>query len=173
MDAQELLILVEGNDDERFFKTLVLPRLEAGYDRVDLVKYANQKKEDINKVIHAHKEGGGMCMFFADMNSSKCIRQLRQKLVGQYPALDAREVIIAKREIESWYLAGLTPDTCEKLRIKWSKSLLYARKETLNALQSPSYTSRAVFLQVLMKHFDWDAAKRNSTFAYLTGRLDL
>ncbi|PNR93615.1 MULTISPECIES: hypothetical protein [unclassified Petrotoga] len=55
MDYKMLFILVEGDDDKRFFEKIITPLFEGKYDQVKVWKYAQQKKEKVSKFLKSIK----------------------------------------------------------------------------------------------------------------------
>ncbi|PNR88787.1 hypothetical protein X925_04970 [Petrotoga sp. 9T1HF07.CasAA.8.2] len=55
MAYERLYILVEGDDDKRFFEKIITPLFEGKYDQVKVWKYAQQKKEKVSKFLKSIK----------------------------------------------------------------------------------------------------------------------
>ena len=48
MTYNQIIVFIEGNDDERFFKRIIKPELEKKYKRARPFKYSCKKKIKIN-----------------------------------------------------------------------------------------------------------------------------
>jgi hypothetical protein len=72
------------------------------------------------------------------------------------------------KEIESWYLAGLTAKDLEKLNIDYKKKKTdNLTKEQFNRLIPKKFISRIDFMQEVLKHFHLETAKQNNqSFKY-------
>jgi len=103
---KRLYIFVEGNDDERFFNKVLVPKFKEKYDYVKLIKYARWKKESVNNYIKSIKAMGADYIFVADINNSPCITAKKERIQSIYKKIDNDKIIVVIKEIESWYLAG-------------------------------------------------------------------
>jgi len=55
---KRLFICVEGNDDERFFNEIFIPKFKEKYDTVKIIRYATMKKEKVDNFIKSIKAMG-------------------------------------------------------------------------------------------------------------------
>lgn len=52
-----------------------------------------------------------MTIFFvADIDQERSVRDKKQILFYRFSDIDGRSIVVVVREIESWYLAGITTD---------------------------------------------------------------
>lgn len=113
-----LYILVEGNDDERFVDAILKPVFENKYNFVRPYKYADKPKKTILRFIKSIHAMGADFFCLADLDNSPCaphrIGIVKTKKLGN---VEDSRVVIAKKAIESWYLAGVTDDCCRRLRL--------------------------------------------------------
>jgi hypothetical protein len=106
-------------------------------------------------------------IFVTDLNSAPCATIRKQKVKEHYPSLKDREIIVVSKEIEGWYLAGLTADGEAALKIKCPASTDNLTKEDLDLLSPSRFDSDLDFLLELLKFFDVTiASKRNRSFKY-------
>jgi len=113
-----LYILVEGNDDERFVDAILKPVFENNYNFVRPYKYADKPKKTILKLIKSIHAMGADFFCLADLDNSPCaphrIGIAKTKKLGN---VEDSRVVIAKKAIESWYLAGVNDACCRRLRL--------------------------------------------------------
>jgi len=66
-----LYIFVEGDDDERFFREILLPIFENKYNEVKIVKYAQKPKKFyyLKKFIRSILSMGYTYIFVTDINN--------------------------------------------------------------------------------------------------------
>ena len=102
---RRLFIWVEGTDDERFFNTIVVPRLANRYDDITVQRYAGMKNEGINKFLTSVEVMGADYLFIADIDTAPCVTRKKAALQAAIKRLDAGRIIFVKAEIESWYHA--------------------------------------------------------------------
>jgi len=105
------------------------------------------------------------------MNSAPCATVRKRKVKQHYPGLKDREIMVVSKEIESWYLAGLTADGETALKVKCPASTDDLAKEDLDRLRPSRFDSDLDFLLELLKSFDPPmACKRNRSFEYFHSR---
>jgi len=168
MCYRRLFIFVEGNDDDRFFQSIIVPKLEKSYDNIEIVNYAQMKKEKTENYLRSAKSMGDY-IFVSDINSSPCVTEKKQKLCNEYNNLDEEKIVIVVKEIESWYLAGLDGNSLQDFRNEITDHTFTETitKEDFNKLIPRKYDSRIDFMQEVLKHFSIDVAKQKSrSFKY-------
>jgi hypothetical protein len=165
-----LFILVEGNDDERFFDYLIKPCLEKKYDFIQAVTYATMKTEKGKGLIASIEAMKADYFFVADINGSACVFQKKEYLDDRWGInLDKSKLVLAIKEIESWYLAGATDARCKTLKLKSSqiRKTDEVTKEKFDSMIPRRFDSRIDFMQELLKKFSVPTAKKkNKSFSY-------
>jgi len=167
---KRLFILVEGSDDTRFFEHSIKPLFEAKYDVVQIIAYARMKKEKVKGWLASIEAMKADCIFAADINSDPCVTQKKKTIVSEWGVnvAKARMVVVIK-EIESWYLAGVTDARCKTLKLKLL-SVQHTNnitKEKFNSMIPKRFDSRIDFLLELLKRYSVPTAKRkNRSFSY-------
>lgn len=169
--GRRLVIWVEGDRDKRFFETVVGPLLAQSFDQVLVKEYRPMKPTFVNRLLHAMSHQGFNRIFITDLNSAPCATIRKQKVKEHYPDLGDREIIVVSKEIESWYLAGLTADGEAGLKVKCPASTDNLTKENLDQLMPSRFDSELDFLLELLKYFDAGRARtRNKSFDYFHQR---
>ncbi len=166
MAGKGLVIFVEGLDEVRFFRNIIVPFLETRYSFVDIYQYQNQKKKSVNNYLKSIKILGYDYIYVTDMDFHPCATAKKEKIVNKYREVDINTVIVVKMEIESWYLAGLDKSNSGKLRISYHKNTDNLIKEAFDNL-IPEKFGRKDFMVEVLKKFDFNQAKKqNSSFKY-------
>jgi preprotein translocase subunit Sss1 len=168
MDCKILYIFLEGDDDERFFQKVLLPRLREKYDHIKVIKYAQKPKrfEYIKKFIRAI-QGIGNYIYVTDINNSPCVTAKKQEIQNELRNIDSDKILVVVREIESWYLAGLSNDASKKLGIPIFNTTDSVTKEQFNSLIPRKFNSRIDFMIEVLKNFSIEVAKqKNRSFRY-------
>ena len=76
-------------------------------------------------------------------------------------------IIIVKREIESWYVAGLKQSDAESLNVVYRTNTEQVSKKMLENMRPAKFMTRAAFLLEILNKFSMDMAKKNNpSFAY-------
>jgi len=170
---KRLFIWVEGNDDERFFNKIFIPKFKEKYDTVNIIKYAKLKKERIDNFIKSIKAMGADYIYLMDINNSTCVTSKKEEIEKKHPNIDKEKIIVVVKEIESWYLAGLDNMVCNQLKIKNFANTDNITKEKFNALIPRKFTSRIDFMSETLKNFSIEIAKhKNNSFKYFVEKYD-
>ncbi|MFC2155042.1 hypothetical protein ACFLRB_00940 [Acidobacteriota bacterium] len=171
-----LFILVEGNDDERFFERIIKPEFQKIYDHVQLYKYASQSSKKIENFVNVINSMNADYIVAADINHSPCVTQKKGTLISKkIRNVEKDKLIVVIKEIESWYMAGLEEKSKEKIGIKHGESSTNdLSKEYFNRLMPKKYISRIEFMQEILKYFKKKTAvKNNKSFAYFLEKYGL
>jgi len=172
MPYRQLRILVEGNDDERFFEK-IRPILEHKYDFVQTWQYQQKTSKQIKSFLQAIREMNSSYFFVADINRTPCVTAKKNSIKRKYGSkIDCDNLIIVAREIESWYLAGLDDKSCKELGLKPFKDTDGITKEDFNKLIPKKFDSRIDFMVEIIKRFTTETAKqKNKSFAYFMSKI--
>ena len=171
---RRLFIWVEGTDDERFFTTIVAPRLGSRYDDITVRRYAGVKNEVINNFLTSIKAMGADYLFVADIDNAPCVTRKKEALCGTFNRLDERRIVVVKAEIEGWYHAGLDATAARHLGTRMERDTQTLTKEQFYTRRPMRYRSDINYMVELLRHFDFDAAQRqNASFAYFVGKYGL
>jgi hypothetical protein len=162
-----LYVLIEGNDDERFFQTVLKPMFEKKYDSVVSWKYAEQKNEKIIKFLRNIEAMDADYICLTDNNGSPCVTDRKERLKHDIKNIKFEKVIVVKKEIESWYLAGMNDLSSKKLGIESLNNTEHINKSAFNDLMPKKFDSRIDFMIEVLKHFCADTAiSKNNSFEY-------
>ncbi len=170
---KRLFIWVEGDDDERFFNKILMPYLKTRYDLIDIVKYAQTKRDKINNFIKSIKDMGADYIYARDINNARCITDKKQHIKDDLTNTDVKNIVIVVKEIESWYLAGLSDRSCKKLGVRFNQATDNIAKEDFNRLV-PKKFDRSDFMMEILKCFCFETAKkRNKSFNYFSQKYSI
>lgn len=167
MSYRILFILIEGEDDERFFKNQIEPILLNKYDMIKLWTYAKKPKKKIKQLLNSINAMGAKYIFTADNNNSPCITHRREAIKRAIPLLNDSRISIVVEEIESWYLAGLDDREAKDLIRESFNSTDHITKEMFNSYIPSKYDSRIDFMIEILKRYSIEIAKgKNRSFNY-------
>ncbi|KPL21454.1 MAG: hypothetical protein AMJ75_09950 [Phycisphaerae bacterium SM1_79] len=172
MPYKRLWVLVEGNDEERFFDA-IKHTLENKYDFVQMWQYAQQPPKRIKNFLNSIRAMNSDYFVLKDINRSPCVTAKKNSIKTKYGTIiDANSLIIVVKAIESWYLAGLDTNTCKKLRIKAVGKTDDITKEQFDRLIPKKFDSRIDFMVEILKRFSVKTARRkNKSFSYFMTKL--
>jgi len=180
-----ILILVEGTDDEMFFNYVVRPKLAQTYDYIQIERYSEATKGEVNSILYdyfamnATVEVQADAILVADLNASPCVTDRKERIRRGYRSLSgdtgialgphlSTRIFIVCREIESWYLAGLSDTECKRMGIATGlQNTDHLTKEQFLGLIPGKFNSRAEFMLEILSAFDHETARtKNSSFSY-------
>jgi len=164
---KQLYILVEGNDDERFFREIIMPLFENDYDNIVIWQYAQQKYKKIKKFIKSINSMEADYFLVGDLDENSCVTEKKEKVLEAFGNVSLKKIIVVIKEIESWYLAGLDQKTSSNIGIHNFEDTNDLFKEDFNELLETKYDSRIDFMQEIIKVFSIKVAlEKNNSFRY-------
>jgi len=168
---KKLFVLVEGDDDERFFENVVKPRLQERYGTIKVVPYQQKKDKKIINSVRVIKKMGAEYIFVRDLNGEPCISSKKTKLMARWSVLEDKKILIVAKKIEGWYLAGLDEDTRKKLRIRRDiGNTNDVDKEEFKHI-TPKNLSPKQFMIKIIRNYNVEIAKtRNDSFGYFSNK---
>ncbi|NUU95801.1 hypothetical protein XO10_05830 [Marinitoga sp. 1135] len=174
MSFKQLFVFVEGNDDERFFEFIIKPKLSNRYDLVQIIKYSEEKKEKIDNYISSIKQMKADYIFTNDIDNVCSIKNKKNEIKTKWKNIDEEKIFIVIKEIESWYLAGLSDEKCKLLKIRIVKNTDEITKEEFNNIISNKFESRIAFMVEILKNFSIEIAiQKNKSFKYFIEQMNI
>lgn len=155
----KLIVFVEGADDERFllryFSDFSCP--------VEIVKYAEKKKEKTNGYIKSIKRIKDFNYIFITDSDGKDITSKKDYCLDKYPDLEEDKIFVSCVEIESWYLAVASKMWCDNNKVKYIENTDLITKEQFYQLIPRKFNCLSFMLEIL-NDFQIECAKqRNSS----------
>lgn len=167
---KKIALWAEGASDRRFFDAIIKPKLARHFDVVKIVEYSVRFSQ-VNKLLQSMSHQGFEYLFVADQDETPCIGVRREKLRKRFPALDPTRIVVVRREIEAWYMAGVGKDAALGLRLKSLPQNCETKEQFLNLVAEP-FTSSLDLMIELLGVFDYRlACEKNRSFAYLDSKL--
>ena len=168
---KRLFILVEGEDDVRFFGRIIKPLFITLYDSVEIIPYASIKRSKVDNFLKSIRLMNNDYIFVADIDAEQSVRDKKQVISSHFSQIDGRSIIVVIKEIESWYYAGLSPQSASILNVPDLPSTDELTKEDFNQLIPRKYDSRIDFMFEILKYFSIESAgKKNHSFRYFAER---
>jgi hypothetical protein len=171
---KRLFILVEGGDDVRFFGRIIKPLFVSRYDSVEIIPYACIKREKVNNLLKSVRQMNDDYIFVADIDTELSVRDKKQLLYYRFSHIDGGSIVIVIREIESWYMAGISGTTGQELGLFLPPSTDDLTKEDFNRLIPQRFDSRIDFMFEVLKSFSLETAlQKNRSFGFFISRYHL
>ncbi len=176
MGGKNLYVFIEGPDDERFFKDIIIPYFESEYCFIKIIKYARKKENQVRDFIRAIDKKRDDYLFVSDMNNSPCISKRKKKILSKFSNLAQDKIIIVIREIESWYLAGLDAQKGKKLKIKvprYTNDIHKEKFESILSKKNPNESMKNLKIEILKMFSIEIAKKKNRSFRYFAEKFSI
>jgi len=176
---EQLYILLEGTDDERYFNAVIIPHFKTKYKKVNSIRYANMPKNIFIKYIKTFQEQGSDYIMFTDLDSqgdkNYCVTKRKNKIIKNYKSkIKQDQIIVIKEEIESWYLAGITQADLKIYKIKKQNNTELVNKEQFKQLIPKDFTSTMDFMIEILKEYALDyAVGINNSLKYFSEKFSL
>jgi len=169
MPNKGVFIFLEGPDDERFIKAVLNKPLREKFGWVIPYMYAQKKKQNICNYINSINSMGANYIFLADLDSYPCISSKKEALLRKYIVLDESKIIVVKKEIEGWYLAGLNSDVINELGLEYTDRTDGITKQNFSSRIPARFNSTIDFKIEILKHFSLKTAcEKNTSISYFT-----
>lgn len=165
MAYRQFYLFVEGDDDERFFTRIFVPKLQSVYQYVKPVQYAKLKRTKIDGLLASVTAMGADYLFVGDLDRLPCATAKKGHLLKGHPRLDPERILVIKMEIESWYCAGVGEEHPRfgKLDLARCADTATITKEGFDRV----LPRRLEAMLELLEAFDpATAARRNASFCY-------
>jgi hypothetical protein len=113
-------------------------------------------------------------IFVTDMDNAHSIRDKKQLLYYRFSDIRDGAIVVVIKEIESWYYAGLSPESAHALGVHSFPSTDEMSKEDFNQLIPRKFDSRIDFMYEILKYYSvGTAALRNRSFGFFVSRYQL
>jgi hypothetical protein len=171
---KHLFILVEGEDDVRFFGRIIKPLFITLFDSVEIIPYASIKRTKVDNFLKSIRQLNNDYIFVADIDTEQSVRDKKQILYSHFSHIDGGSIIVVIKEIESWYYAGLSIESVQNLDVPNLPVTDDLTKEDFNRLIPKKYDSRIDFMFEILKYFSINTAKKkNHSFRFFVERYHL
>ena len=170
-----LFVFVEGDDDIRFLKDILYIEFLNHSINIIPVPYQQSRNHIVKKHIkaaNASKNSDYVLISDLDSHTYPCITERKRSRFDELEGLiELDKIIIAREEIESWFLAGVNTDLDVFSKFTIPDNTENISKEDFDEMiQDASFDKFEMFL-LLAKYYDFDLAlKRNSSLKYFVDR---
>lgn len=176
---RQLFLFVEGDDDERFFQTVIVPTLRRRYEFVKIVQHSGLTSAKVQRYlasIDGMTRAGlpSQYLYTEDRDEAIDISAKRNEIARRLPSIREENIVVVEWEIEAWYLAGLDKDACEHLGLRHLTSTDEVTKEQFNSMMPSRFRSRINFMAEVLQQFSIPTAReKNDSFRHLADKLEL
>ncbi len=175
MEYKLLFIFVEGENEMRFFERMLEPLLKQKYSCIKIVPYSKKERkwDWINDFIRSiNKMKFASYIFVTDINTAPCVAARKEEIKNKIRNISDDRIMVVVKEIESWYMAGVSENFLSKNKIKVPKNTDDFMKEDFEKI-IPKKFSKREFLIEMLKYFSCERAqKKNKSFKYFMTKFD-
>ena len=165
-EYRTLFLLVEGSDDARFCREVLIPIFRRTFDDVRTWEYSRKKP---SKTVNFIRNIGYMnadYILFGDMDRRPCVTSTKEDLATQFPVMSWDRVVVIRRMIEAWYLAGISEASHRNLALDRVRDIEEITKDQFNDLVGGSDEHSNSMIEIL-KYYDVEVARQRSpSFRY-------
>ena len=156
-----MFCFVEGQDDEIFFKHILLQS-----EKITFYQFAKKTSSQVNKLINSLNSMNEPYLFFADSDGNT-IYEKKKKILEKFPRVLPANLFIVQYEIESWFLAGVNQALSDTYHFKkYYKTTNSVTKEMfLDCISLVRDTRLNILLKILAVYNCSLAENRNNSFA--------
>ena len=105
-------------------------------------------------------------ILLTDIDEHPCVTATKEAIANQFSGLDWGRIMVVRREIEAWYLAGLDEESSHYLRLDRVADVDAVTKEMFDRLVGGREEHSRTMLEIL-KHYDVEVARQRSpSFQY-------
>jgi len=171
MSFWQLLVFVEGDDDERFFDTIFRDRFAPKYDLVRVWKYAKEPTKRVASLLRSAQAMAADHLYFADIDDAPCVSAKKESVQKKLPRLDPGRIAVVVAEIESWYLAGIDQAHSKRLGLYPCRTTDTTTKEQFDLMIPSRFRKRTDFMVEILRFFSTETAKqKNRSFRHFLER---
>jgi hypothetical protein len=165
-----LYIWVEGRRDQLFFHRKIKPFFETKYTSVHIMQYSRMKKPLRKKFILSIIAKNDDLIFVKDFDKGPCVSFRKDILKEEFDCKQIvnDNIIIVIKEIEGWYLAGITTTFSKQFNVEIFQGTNKITKSKFEEVFHKSlFDSEINFTIEILKAYSFDEAKnKNDSFDY-------
>ena len=162
MKRAGIFILLEGHDDLRYFDSVLKPFFEEKYFDVKTYLYAQKPKEKNNKLLESIPSMKYDYLVLSDLDNNRCITTKKEKLIKDKGEFKSDCILVVKKTIESWYIAGVDTGTFKSVKRKDIVGNESIDKYKFQEIFSRYYKSKIDVLQEILKKYSIEQGKKNN-----------
>ena len=161
-----LWLLVEGADDSRFCDAVVKPAFGSTYNHVATWEYSQRKPSERAKFLRSIGFIDADYLLFGDIDERPCVTSTKETITNRFAGLTWDRIVVVRREIEAWYLAGLDEASLCDLGLDRVRNVDEVTKEQFDRIVGGKVNHTSTMVEIL-KRYDVEVARQRSlSFRY-------
>jgi hypothetical protein len=167
---QPITFFVEGKDDKRFVEKVIVPKCGIKYYRT--IEYRQLRKEKVEAFYESEVQAGRICIMLCDKDGEPCFTQKKNRISSVYTCIPGNRILVAERQIDCWYFAGLDRKACQKLKLDIRVCSGIKAKEEWQEIIDSLEKDRVEFMLEAIENYAFEYARsKNSSLGYVINKL--
>jgi hypothetical protein len=173
--SDRLWVLIEGEQDERFFKKILHKQFRKKYKYVHYWPYAEEKPELFEGMISSCIDENIDYIITGDCDSDDPNTHVDKLYERSNKIVNKSNIFIIIKEIESWYLSGLSEDKIKLMEFKESfDNTNDLTKQDFENMKPKKYKSFYYYITTILSYFDHNIAiNKNNSFKQFIEKYEL
>ena len=161
-----LWLLVEGADDRRFCRDILIPVFQTTFDHVQAWEYSQRRPVERARILRSIGSMNADYILFGDIDERPCVTVTKETITNQFAGLTWDRIVVVRREIEAWYLAGLDEAACGDLGLGQVSDIDSITKEQFDQLVGGRVNHTNTMVEILERYDVEVARQRSPSFGY-------
>ena len=163
---RRLWLLIEGADDSRFCEAVVKPAFGTTYSHVATWEYSQRKPSERARFLRGIGLMNADYLLFGDIDERPCVTVTKETITNQFAGLTQDRIVVVRREIEAWYLAGLDEAAWRDLGLDRVRNVDEVTKEQFDRMVGGKVNHTSTMVDILECYDVEVARQRSPSFRY-------
>ena len=163
---RRLWLLIEGADDIRFCEAVVKPAFGTTYNHVATWEYSRRKPSERARFLRGIGLSNADYLLFRDIDERPCVTVTKEKITNKFAGLTQDRIVVVRREIEAWYLAGLDEASWRDLGLDRVRNVDEVTKEQFDRMVGGKVNHTNAMVDILRRYDVEVARQRSPSFRY-------
>ena len=165
-EFRRLFLLVEGADDSLFCQEVLYREFQTTFHHVQTWEYSQRTPSELVDLLRSIRAMNADYILFADIDEHPCVTATKEAVENRFSGLDWGQIVVVRREIEAWYLAGLSASATLELGIDRVLEVDAVTKERFDQLVGGRRQHQTAMDEIL-RYYDVEVARQRSpSFRY-------
>jgi hypothetical protein len=153
----KIFFVVEGLDDQRFVERIICPQLKnTRYYFGGIQQHAEMKDVKVKGLIKTYVDLKFEFIFMCDFDSGPCFTVRKNRHSSRYSPLPNERVLVVKKKIEGWYMAGVDKSFFKKHRLECPGDVENVDKHVIEEMAQRAKMDLTDFKIELLRNYNWN-----------------
>lgn len=162
MSSDTLYLFIEGDDDERLFRSVLWSGLSNYYSEIKTIQWVEKKDEYVNNYLKSIKAMKQDYIFCTDLD--ECTPEQKvDKITKKRFCVEVGRLYIVAKAIESWYIAGIDPKMAKRLGLcRHPKGCENVCGRMFSSIRPKRFETDTDFMIEILKAYSVALARKNN-----------